>query len=355
MSLHAAVASVAIAASPVPPLAPAITPELAGPPPIILADLSVATQAPSADLPPEAPYETSAESDPVPARDTDESGFPDDPDNNNNVIVVEGITEAPPGDPLHRVNAQTYEVVQDIDQALVDPISDAYRDGLPRPVRKGLSNFFRNLREPIVFLNFLLQGKPGKAFETVGRFALNTTVGIGGLIDVAEKKPFNLPHRNNGFANTLGYYGVKPGAFLYLPLIGPTTIRDGIGSLLDTAVLPTAIGKPFNTPYYAVSSYTIRSLDERIELEDKHARIRDADFPYAAMRETYLCERQAEIDGLRNRPVADCSLETLFPDGAPATPTAMSPVEAGAEVPPAPENPAPAGVVDGDLPPPPAN
>ena len=346
MSLHT-VASIAIATSPVP--AQHAVPEVLAPPPVMLVDVAVATQPVPEEPPAEGDISAEAAPPEQPAVEPQaEPETPIDPDSNS-VIVVEGIIEAPPGDPLHRVNVQTYEVVQEIDDAIVDPISDAYRDGLPRPVRKGLSNFFRNLREPIVFLNFLLQGKPGKAFETMGRFAINTTVGIAGLVDVAKKEPFSLPHRNNGFANTLGYYGVKPGAFLYLPLVGPTTIRDGIGSLLDTAVLPVAVGKPFNTPYYAVSSYTIRSLDERIELEEKHARIRDADFPYAAMRETYLCERQAEIDALRNRPVADCSLDVLFPDNAP-------PLHAGATEPEEtmPDTqPAPAGSADGDLPPPP--
>ena len=76
------------------------------------------------------------------------------------------------------------------------------------------------------------QGKVGKAFETLGRLAINSTVGVGGLFDVAGKKA-DLPYRRNGFANTLGYYGVKPGAYLFLPLIGPTTVRDLVGGAID--------------------------------------------------------------------------------------------------------------------------
>lgn len=227
------------------------------------------------------------------------------------IIVVEGMTEAPQGDPLFQFNADTYEVVQEVDQAIVEPIANVYEDGLPRPVRKGLSNFFSNLREPIVFLNFLLQGKVGKAAETVGRFTINSTLGLAGLVDVAKTEPFNLPYRNNGFANTLGFYGVDAGAFLYVPLIGPTTVRDLIGSGLDTLVMPTVFGDPFNRIEYGVVSYTVRALDERIELEGKHDRITDSDFPYATMRETYLCERQRTIDTLRNRPLSECGPEAL--------------------------------------------
>lgn len=249
----------------------------------------------------------------------------EDPDSDNNVIVVQAVTEAPPGDPLHQINAQTYAVVQGVDQAVVEPLATAYNEKLPRPVRSGLSNFFRNLREPIVFLNFLLQGKPGKAAETAGRFAINSTVGFGGLFDVAKREPFNLPHRRNGFANTLGYYGVGQGPFFYLPLVGATTLRDGIGSLADTAVLPFAIGRPFNTPYYAVSSYTVRSLDERREFHERHQRIADSNFPYETMRETYLCDRTREIEALHGRPPSDCMPEAMKdlpgePDFAPAPP-----------------------------------
>ena len=71
----------------------------------------------------------------------------------------------------------------------------AYEDVIPRPIRKGLRNFLHNLGEPIVFLNFMLQLKPGKAAETLGRFVINTTIGAAGLVDVAKRKPFNLPHR----------------------------------------------------------------------------------------------------------------------------------------------------------------
>ena len=234
---------------------------------------------------------------------------PEDPPldyDDDSVIVVEAQNGIP-GDPIAAINEQTYEAVQKVDQALVEPVAQVYEKGLPEPVRDGMSNFFNNLREPLVFLNFMLQLKPGKAFETLGRFAINTTIGVGGLFDVAKREPFNLPYRNNGFANTLGYYGVKPGAFLYLPLVGPTTVRDAIGNTLDALVLPVAVGKPFNTPYYGVSTYVVRSFDERIELEDKHTMIRESASPYDLMREIYLCERQSAIDELRGREAEDCA------------------------------------------------
>ena len=224
-----------------------------------------------------------------------------------NVIVVEGVQDIP-GDPLANLNAQAFEVTEKVDEALVEPLALGYQKAVPSPVRKGLFNFFSNLREPVVFLNFLLQGKPGKAAETLGRFAINSTVGIGGLVDVAKKEPFNLPRRRNGFANTLAVYGVKEGAFLVVPLVGPTTVRDLVGTLIDNAVVPTLAGKPFTEPYFTVPAFTVISLESRIEIDDKLKQMRDSDEPYTTLRETYLCERRAEIAALRNRPVERCDI-----------------------------------------------
>jgi phospholipid-binding lipoprotein MlaA len=223
----------------------------------------------------------------------------DQPASDETAIVVTARSHVP-SDPLQDVNAVTFSAVQSVDKALVGPISLAYRDAVPTPVRSGLRNFLDNLQEPVVFLNFMLQLKPGKAAETLGRFAINSTVGIGGLVDVAKKKPFNLPRHPNGFAFTLGYYGVKPGPFLFLPLIGPTTVRDMFGRFIDLALLPTTIGKPFNQPIYSLSTTAVRSLDERAQNDDQLTALRNGTSdPYVALREAYLKNRQAEIDELR--------------------------------------------------------
>src|SRR3546814_13847680 len=107
--------------------------------------------------------------------------------------------------------------------------------------------------------------KIGKAAETLGRFVVNTTFGVGGLVDVAKTKPFNLPYRRNGFANTLGFYGVELGPYFYLPLVGPTTLRDMVGNGIDLLVVPTTVGAPFNRTQYAVPTTVIKQLNDRIE------------------------------------------------------------------------------------------
>lgn len=231
----------------------------------------------------------------------------------DNVIVVEGRTRPPPGDPLVDFNNATFGVSQAVDGAVVAPVAQAYEEDLPSPIRKGLRNFFRNLLEPITALNYLLQLKPGKAFETLGRFALNTTVGFAGLFDVAKREPFNLPYRRNSLGDTLGYYGVGPGPFLVLPLIGATTLRDLVGTTLDQAVLPIAVGAPFNSLVYAVPAYTVNSLEFRIAFDERLKAINDSVDPYTSMRVSYLCQREAHIASLKGKePPRDCSIEALF-------------------------------------------
>lgn len=267
------------------PAAPVAAPEQALPAAPEPAPLPAEAPAPAQDLPTEAPA-------PDPAAD------PSDP----NAIIVTARQPAP-HDPLQSVNAEIFGTVQAIDTALVGPAAMTYKRAVPGPVRSGLRNFFNNLQEPVVFLNYLLQIKPGKAVETLGRFTINSTIGVAGLVDVAKKRPFKLPRRPNGFGYTLGYYGLKPGPYMYLPLIGPTTTRDLFGRWVDLLVLPLAVGQPFNDPLYSISAVVIRSLDERAEADEALRKLREesAD-PYVDIREAYLRTRQAEIDALRGRP-----------------------------------------------------
>jgi phospholipid-binding lipoprotein MlaA len=221
-------------------------------------------------------------------------------------VVEEDIVVSAPRrdavDPLESVNVQAFEVTQSVDKAFVGPAALTYKRTLPEPIRDGLRNFFNNLKEPDVFLNFVLQAHIGKAIETIGRFAINSTIGGAGLFDVAKHRPFNLPRRPNGFANTMGYYGVKPGAFLFVPLIGPTTVRDALGGGLDRLLLPFAVGAPFNQLAYNLPAGAVGALDRRVGLDDELQALREGDQDlYTARRNLYLRKRQAEIDALHGR------------------------------------------------------
>jgi phospholipid-binding lipoprotein MlaA len=236
------------------------------------------------------------------------------PEDESGEIVVEGEYGPPAGDPAEKLNATSYRITQAVDDAVIEPIAYAYRDGLPEPIRDGLGNVVRNLGEPSNALNFLLQGKVGKAFGSLGRLAINSTLGIGGLIDIAGKPGINIPYRRNGFANTAGFYGVGPGPYLYLPVTGATSLRDIIGSTLDQALLPFAVGKPFSQPEYAVSYFVVNGLDQRLEVDAELAEIRASEDPYAARRDTYLAKRAREIAALKGEVAEEPQPQT---DSAP--------------------------------------
>jgi phospholipid-binding lipoprotein MlaA len=231
-----------------------------------------------------------------------------------------------PGDPHERFNRRMFRVQQRVDAKFLHPIADGYRDVVPKFLRTAIRHFFSNLSEPVVFLNYLLQLKPGKAAETAGRFIVNSTVGVAGLVDVAKTRSIRLPHRSNGFGDTLGFYGVKPGAYLFLPLVGPTTVRDLFGGQADGLVLPLAVGRPFDRLDYQLARAVLTGLDQRIEADAELKALFDgAVDPYATLRSVYLQDRAGEIAALKSRrrvvaptdelsdPLADPAASTTAP------------------------------------------
>lgn len=270
---------------------------------------------------------------------------PDDhPPINASVVIQAEQPGHVPGDPLEHFNRSMFNVHQKVDRAVFRPVALAYEDAVPRPVRSGLRNFLRNLREPIVFLNDLLQLKPGPAIKTLGRFVFNSTLGLGGLLDIAKLPGLQLPHRPNGFGDTLGYYGVKPGPYLFLPLVGPTDLRDLLGGQADGLVLPVAVGRPFDQASYQIPKAVAGGLDQRAEADrDLNVLFGSAVDPYATLRSVYLQDRAGEIMQLKGKaatfttpgdeltdPLADPAA-TLAPDrssvpdrdGALAAPASM--------------------------------
>ena len=235
----------------------------------------------------------------VPAVPPTPQTAPASPDNDDLVVTARRHDRE---DPLESVNVESFALTQAVDNAVIRPMATTYQKALPSPVRDGIRNFLNNLREPVIFLNFMLQLKPGRATETLGRFVVNSTVGIGGVIDVARRRPFKLKHYPNGFADTLGFYGVKTGAFLYVPLVGPTTVRDLIGSTVDRFMLPFFVGGPFKNPAITLPLGVAGTLDHRAQFDETlEALRRDKQKAYQASREFYLARRQAEIDELRGK------------------------------------------------------
>lgn len=131
-------------------------------------------------------------------------------------------------DPLEGFNRAMWSFNQGIDTIALKPASTVYRTVTPRPARRGLSRLLANLTEPWSFINNLLQGKPDRAMHNLGRFVVNTTIGVGGLADHATK--LGIKPAQEDFGQTLASWGANGGPYLVLPLLGPSTMRDSVGS-----------------------------------------------------------------------------------------------------------------------------
>ncbi len=141
-----------------------------------------------------------------------------------------------PYDPLEDMNRGIFWFNDGVDEFVLEPVARGYHDYVPDVVRTGVGNFFLNLRYPSYLVSDIFQGKWEQALDHTGRFLINTTIGIGGLIDFATD--MGLPDHEEDFGITLASYGVPAGPYLMLPILGPSNIRDGVGRLVDAALDP---------------------------------------------------------------------------------------------------------------------
>lgn len=139
-------------------------------------------------------------------------------------------------DPWEPLNTKIFEFNRQVDRWVLKPVAQGYDAVVPNPVQIGVSNVFYNIRFPSRLINNLAQGKLSGAGTEVGRFLLNSTFGLGGLVDVAKHLDITTPEEDTG--QTLGYYGVKPGPYLVIPFLPPFTVRDFFGYLTDIALNP---------------------------------------------------------------------------------------------------------------------
>ncbi len=202
------------------------------------------------------------------------------------------------GDPWERLNRGGYAVNQFLDKVLIRPAAMIYRALTPGPIGKGLHNAVTNLDEPLVFINDILQLRPRRAVEAAGRFAFNSTLGVAGLIDVVGRD--GVRHHDSTFGDTLGRYGVKPGPYLFVPVIGPSTVRDLFGAGVDAVADPVHfVNYPYRTEI-STSATVAGGLDTRAAADDElKAILAGAADPYATLRSVYLQYRQGEIDDAR--------------------------------------------------------
>lgn len=193
-----------------------------------------------------------------------------------------------PRDPLEPINRGIYHFNDGVDTVLLKPAAEVYRSVLPQFVRTGVSNFFSNINDVIVALNNLLQAKFLNAASDVGRIVVNTTVGLLGVLDVATH--LGLEKNNEDFGQTLGYWGIGPGPYLVLPILGPSTLRDSLGLIVDYKTDLITYVDPSRDRNIL---WGVRLVNRRSELLDT-GRILDtaALDPYEFLRDAYLQRRR---------------------------------------------------------------
>lgn len=214
--------------------------------------------------------------------------------------------ERDPADPLEPANRRIYGFNTAVDRATLRPAATVYKDHVPKVVQTGVGNFFTNLSVPVTAVNNLLQRKPVAAGQDLLRFVINTTLGWGGIFDIAS--PSGIPLHNEDLGQTLGTYGVPAGPYLMVPLLGPSTVRDLPSSVVDRLLQPLYWFNPGNARWVSLG---LSALDTRARLLPLDATIAQAYDPYAFVRNAFLARREYLIwDGNPpERPVDEEFLE----------------------------------------------
>jgi phospholipid-binding lipoprotein MlaA len=209
-------------------------------------------------------------------------------------------------DPLEPVNRAVFQVNYFLDRLLLKPIAIMYRDATPEVVRQGVTNFLANLSTPVVLANAILQGDAKQSELTLGRFMLNTILGVGGLVDVGGL--VGMPERRGeDFGQTLAIYGVGTGPYLMLPLLGPSNPRDAVGRVVDLAFDPLFFLAPAPITYSRFGVQTVNTREQNIEnFEELERSSLDL---YAAVR---TLSRQLRANEIRNG--APAPLEDIYND-----------------------------------------
>ncbi len=208
-------------------------------------------------------------------------------------LVLGGCASGPnPRDPLEPWNRNVYEFNQVVDKVALKPVARGYKKVVPPPVRGGVSNFFGNFRDVTSAVNNLLQLKLANALSDVGRVAINSTVGLFGVFDIAT--PLGLQKHDEDFGQTLGYWGMGSGPYLVLPFLGPSTVRDSAGLIGDYFTDPEFYIFEGDALGWAV--FGIRIVNLRANLLEAERLLDQAAIDrYAFLRDAYLQRRMSQI------------------------------------------------------------
>ncbi len=212
-------------------------------------------------------------------------------------------------DPWEPVNTKVFEFNRQVDRWVLKPAARGYNAVVPNPVQIGISNVFYNMRFPSRFINNLAQGKLSGAGTEVGRFLLNSSFGLGGLVDVAKYMDITTPEEDTG--QTLGYYGVKPGPYVVLPFLPPFTLRDLVGYVGDIALNPInwlvfpiieVNGIPSLVAHHNRTTSSIAQIGGRVEeiLNDRSLNLEKFQGVEEATLDLYTAVKNAYIQKRRN-------------------------------------------------------
>lgn len=227
-----------------------------------------------------------------------------------------------PQDPWESWNRGVYKFNDAVDRGIVKPVTRTYVRVVPKPVRTGIHNFFANLDTPTTMVNDVLQGKFLAAGNDLGRFLLNSTFGLGGILDPATSA--GLARNDEDFGQTLGKWGVHAGPFVELPILGPSDLRDAPAKLVDTYSNPRQYIKNTYVKYGLYLPYLVDIRAELLPLDDTLKNVYD---PYAFIRDAYLQRRAYLISDGKikdEEPLVDPGEDTPPPSAAPAGPAATT-------------------------------
>lgn len=198
-------------------------------------------------------------------------------------------------DPWGRLNRFTYRFNARFDEHIFFPVANGYRR-MPVPIRSGVHNFFHNLAEVTSTVNYALQLRFKGGVRSLSRFVINSTVGLGGLFDVASK--LKLSNEQTGFAATLSTWGVPPGPFLVIPIAGPSTLRDGVGSLGDYGVEYAINLANLYRGYQSWALGVLSAVDQRANIDFRYYGS-GSPFEYETVRFLYVHRDQIQDEALR--------------------------------------------------------
>lgn len=208
------------------------------------------------------------------------------------LLSASGVTLADnTNDPYERYNRAMFTFNDKADQYVMTPVARGYRKVTPKPVRSAVRNFFNNLRDVNSFGSNVLRGNVKNAGYDFMRVAVNTTFGIGGLIDVASEA--GMPNNKNTLGDTFATWGWKNSNYLVLPLVGPTTVRDGLGNAVHTVYSPTGVINDRGTRYALIGTNAVSNRENLLDTTDALNEM--AVEKYVATRTAYIAFRNQQL------------------------------------------------------------